>query len=130
MGILRKNKRTNGFTLLEVMIAIGILAIGLVVLLQAHVMNLRMCAHSQLSTRAMLLAERKVVELEAGEMRIPGEREGDFGKLHPGFLWKELITPVRIGNRVLSGLSRVEVVVSWKEGSREEEVKLVTYVAE
>ncbi len=128
MGILRKNKRTNGFTLLEVMIAVGILAIGLVVLLQAHVMNLKMITHSQLSTRAMLLAEKRIAELEAKKMRIPGERKGDFGEGHPGFLWKELITPVRIGNKVLSGLSRVEVVVSWEEGSREEDVRLVTYL--
>ena len=127
--ICRKALRVRGFTLLEVMIALGILAIGLVVLLQAHVMNLKMLAHSQLRTRAMMLTEKRIAELETGKTES-GEREGDFGKLHPGFFWKEFITPVRIGNMVLSGLSRVEVIVSWKEGLREQEVKLITYVVQ
>ena len=117
----------GGFTLLEVMIAIGILAIGLIVLLQTHVMNLKMIAHSQLSMKAMLLAERRIAEIEAGGVKTIGETEGDFEEF-PEFYWREVVTPFSIGNEVLGGVSRVEVIVSWEEGSGEEEVKLVTYV--
>ena len=122
-------QRSTGFTLLEVMIAVGILGIGLVVVLQGHVMNLKMIAHSELSTKAVLLAEKRIVEIEGKKLNIIGEREGSFEE-SPEFYWKELITPVRLGNKELSGLSRVEVIVSWEEGSREEEVRLVTYTVQ
>ncbi len=126
LRIAGRGRRAAGFTLLEVMIAVGILGIGLVVVLQGHVMNLKMIAHSELSTKATLLAEKRIVEIEGKKLNIIGEREGSFEE-SPEFYWKELITPVRIGNKELSGLSRVEVIVSWEEGSREEEVRLVTY---
>lgn len=119
----------EGFTLLEVMIAVGILAIGLVVLLQAHTVNLKMIAHSQLSTRAILLAEKRIAGIEGRRPGTGGEREGNFEEF-PEFYWRELITPVKIGDKELSGLSRVEVVVSWEEGMREEEVRLVTYLVQ
>ncbi len=122
-------KQTDGFTLLEVMIAVGILAMALVVLLHAHVTNLRMADHTGLKTTAVLLAEKRIAGLESSGVRSIGMREGDFMELHPGFFWRELISPVRVGNQVLTGLSRVEVVVSWKEGQREENVRLVTYVS-
>ena len=126
---MQSNSRrvANGFTLLEVMIAIGILAIGLIVLLQTHVMNLKMIAHSQLSMKAMLLAERRIAEIEAGGVKTIGETEGDFEEF-PEFYWREVVTPFSIGSEVLGGVSRVEVIVLWEEGSGEEEVKLVTYV--
>ena len=126
-GKRRSAKSLNGFTLLEVMIAIGILAIGLIVLLQTHVMNLKMIAHSQLSMKAMLLAERRIAEIEAGGVKTIGETEGDFEEF-PEFYWREVVTPFSIGSEVSGGVSRVEVIVSWEEGQREEEVKLVTYL--
>ncbi len=118
-----------GFTLLEVMIAVGILAMALVVLLHAHVTNLRMAGHAGLKTTAVLLAEKRIAGLESSGVKSIGMREGDFEEGHPGFFWKELISTVRIGNQVLTGFSRVEVIVSWEEGQREENVKLVTYVS-
>jgi len=111
------------------MIAIGILAIGLIVLLQTHVMNLKMIAHSQLSMKAMVLAERRIAEIEAGGVKTIGEAEGDFEEF-PEFYWRDVVTPFSVGNEVLGGVSRVEVIVSWEEGSGEEEVKLVTYVVQ
>ena len=61
-------------------------------------------------------------------MSPAGERKGCFEEADSGFSWKELITPVVVGNQVLTGISRVEVVVSWDGGQREENVSLVTYV--
>jgi Tfp pilus assembly protein PilV len=106
------------------MIAVGILAIGLVILLEAHVMNMRLVGYCGLRTRAVLLAEKKMAELESPS----GERKGCFEGADSGFTWKELITPVVVGNQVLTGISRAEVVVSWDGGQREENVSLVTYV--
>lgn len=127
-GRTKGRGRSSGFTLLEVMIAVGILAIGLVILLEAHVMNMRLAGHCGLRTRAVLLAEKKMAELESRKVSPAGERKGCFEGADSGFTWKELITPVVVGNQVLTGISRAEVVVSWDGGQREENVSLVTYV--
>lgn len=116
--------------MLEVMIALGILAVGLVVLLEAHVLSLKMTGNSRLKTNAILLAEKKIAELESRKERTRGERSGSFGALYPEFSWRELVSPVVVGDRTLTGLSRAQVIVSWKEGSEEESVGLVTYVLE
>ena len=116
----------GGFTLLEVIIAVGILATAFVVLLQAHVMNLKMIHRSQIRTRAMLLAEKKVAEIEG---KVPMGSGGVFSE-SPGFSWEKNVSSVRIGDKALSGLLRVEVIVSWAGGGQEEKVKLVTYLAE
>ena len=108
------------------MIAAGILAVGFTVLLQAHITNLKMIEYSRIRTKAILLAEKKIAEIEAGG--VSGREENP--EKSPQFYCEKIITPVRIGNKLLSGVSRVEVVVSWKDGKRDEKVSLVTYLVE
>jgi prepilin-type N-terminal cleavage/methylation domain-containing protein len=62
----RRGARQGGFTLLEVMAAIAILALTLVVLLSLITNNVRATAHARLITTATFLARGKIVSLEDG----------------------------------------------------------------
>lgn len=130
MRIKNCGKKSRGFTLLEVMIAVAILAIGFVVLLQAHITNLKMAAHLQLRTKAILLAEKKMAEIESGKTKNAGSRNGDFGELFPEFCWEESITPVTGASGLKADFLRAQVVVYWEEGAHKENVRFVTYLVE
>ena len=64
----RRARRSSdgGFTLLEVMAAVAILALTLVVLLSVITNNMRATAHSRMLTTATFLARGKIVSLEDG----------------------------------------------------------------
>jgi prepilin-type N-terminal cleavage/methylation domain-containing protein len=66
--MLRRPPRSGqgGFTLLEVMAAVAILALTLVVLLSVITNNMRATAHARLLTTATFLARGKIVSLEDG----------------------------------------------------------------
>lgn len=86
-------KRHNGFTLLEVMVAISILAIALTVLLGNQGQSLRLAEESRFAFTASLLIKEKYADFQ-----ISGEElystEGDFGDDYPGYFWAlEVETP-------------------------------------
>jgi general secretion pathway protein I len=79
---------TGGFTLLEVMIAMAILAIALVAVFSSQAQSISMVGNSRFTTTAALLAQGKMVEYE---MKAPGElgsASGDFGKDFPDYEWR------------------------------------------
>ncbi|MBA7479735.1 hypothetical protein ES707_15171 [subsurface metagenome] len=53
-----------GFTLLEVLVAISIIAIALVTLLTTHAFSVKNSTSSRIISRAVMLAEEKMTELE------------------------------------------------------------------
>jgi len=86
-------KRTNGFTLLEVMIAISILAIALTVLLGNQGQSLRLAEESRFAFTASLLMREKLAEFTVSEDDL-FSTEGDFGEEYPGYFWSvEVNTP-------------------------------------
>lgn len=87
------NKKQNGFTLLEVMIAISILAIALTALLGNQSQSLRLAEESRFAFTASLLIKEKLADFQiAGEELT--STEGDFGDDYPGYLWSvEVETP-------------------------------------
>lgn len=119
---------SRGFTLLEVVIALGILAVGLVVILEANILTMQMVHRSSMSTKAMLLAERKFAEIEGQNQCSPCKKSGRF-EMFPDFHWKESVSLLRIGESDFTGVLRVEVVVSWtRKESSDEQVSLVSYL--
>lgn len=86
-------KKHDGFTLLEVMVAISILAIALSVLLGNQGQSLRLAEESRFAFTASLLIKEKFADFE-----LSGEElfttEGDFGDDYPGYFWAlEVETP-------------------------------------
>ena len=85
--------KKNGFTLLEVLIALAILASGLIVLNSAWSGNTLRIRKSNLYQNVSTLLERKIIELEAKYKarpfnEIPETEEGDFGDDFPLYHWK------------------------------------------
>jgi general secretion pathway protein I len=87
------DKKQNGFTLLEVMIAISILAIALTVLLGNQSQSLRLAEESRFAFTASLLIKEKLADFQIAEEELTST-EGDFGDDYPGYFWSvEVETP-------------------------------------
>jgi general secretion pathway protein I len=83
----------NGFTLLEVMVAMSIIAIVLLAVYRLHSQTLMMNYSARFYTTAPLLAQKKLSELELSESDALIDETGNFGEDHAGYGWE-----VSVGN--------------------------------
>jgi general secretion pathway protein I len=92
----------SGFTLLEVMVALAILASTLVVLLQIVTNNVRATNHAKLTTAATLLARGKMIDIEDGilETGFSTDNEIEHGTFrdqgYPDFRWDSSIERIEL----------------------------------
>ena len=77
----------QGVTLLEVMVALGIVAIVLVAVYRLQMQSIAMERIAQFHTQAPLLAQQLVAEIELQTPDLPAADKGDFGKNYPGYTW-------------------------------------------
>jgi general secretion pathway protein I len=107
-----------GFTLLEVLVAMAVLAVALVSLLGLYNRSLLLTIRAQHLSTATLLVQEMVTRTQLEGMSALRATTGDFADLHPGqypeFHWYRTIRPT-----ALTGLWELRVGVSW--GGREEE---------
>jgi prepilin-type N-terminal cleavage/methylation domain-containing protein len=88
-GFILSNRKA--FTLLEVVVAIAILAISLACLFGSQSQSLSIATESQFNTTASLLAGLKLAELESGKLE-PADGAGDFGSDFPGYKWQMAVS--------------------------------------
>ena len=83
---------SDGFTLLEVMIAMAVLGIALLALLTLHHQSLQSVIHSRDISRAATLCEAVMTQAELEQFPPIGVTKGAFDKLFPGryrsFRWE------------------------------------------
>ncbi|MFV1951948.1 MAG: prepilin-type N-terminal cleavage/methylation domain-containing protein [Nitrospinota bacterium] len=116
----------NGFTLLEVMIAVAIISITAVTIIHTRNRSLDMLSESIAITTATLLAKQKMVEVEIKGFPETGEDEGDFEEEEYKWLhWRRIVSPMNFSEHI----RKIEVIVSWKNGEKRY-VNLITYIAE
>jgi general secretion pathway protein I len=126
----------SGFTLLEVLLAIALLAIALPVLLGLRNFDLDLHARAGELTAATLLAQEKLLEADLAGLYPIGETVGDFRNAPlgaplsvqaadraVGYKWKRTISPTP-----LELIREVRIKVSWPRGAAEESVEVSTYV--
>jgi len=117
------NGSRSGFTLLEIIVALAVLAVALTALLTLRNRDVALQAHARHLVTATSLARAKLEELS----RVAGTGQmddaGDFGEHYPGYVWTRTEEPTPIPKWV-----ELTVTVSWPEGGRHEQVALVTYV--
>jgi general secretion pathway protein I len=83
----------KGFTLIEVLIAIVIMAGGIIVMANAWSGNFLRVRNSRINNTAAALLERKMTEIEVlykdkSIDDIKEEDAGDFGSMFPGYSWE------------------------------------------
>lgn len=88
----RRMVKEEGFTLLEVMVAVAILAIALVTLIGSQSQSVSLAALSRFDTTASLLARQKMTELTLAGFDGLADGEGDFGAEFPGYHWQAVVT--------------------------------------
>lgn len=98
-----------GFTLIEVIVALTVIAFAFVGLLGLHNRNIAMIANDQDLTRATLLARQFITEMELAEFPETGVRRGEFSNA-PGFIWEADVQETE-----LPSIRRVDLRVIWDE---------------
>ncbi len=106
-----------GFTLLEVMVAMAIMAIVLVSVYRMHAQTLAMNTATRFYTQAPLLAAGKLAELEASPTQILDGQAGDFGDAFAGYRYRisSNDTGVEILGESGRDLRRVDITVSYND---------------
>jgi type II secretion system protein I len=123
----------HAFTLIEVLAALAVVSIGLLGLLQLHVVSVQMAGTAQTTALAMLLAQEKMAEATAcGPASITaGSGETEIDGLP--FSWRTEVTSAdSLASYGLAGngLRQLCVVVAWRDGARPTSVRMTTYVAD
>lgn len=119
----RATRYSQGFTLLEVMVAVAIMAMVLVTLLGLKNNSMHDVSLMQHMTTASMLAKRKMVETTTeSKLRMPTEDDGVFPEEEfKDYTWTRTIVPTPLV------VMEVRVAVLWKEGTRPETVELLSY---
>src|SRR5499425_1696173 len=105
-----RGTRASGFTLIEVLVALTIVAFAFVGLLGLHNRNLMLVARDQDLTRATLLARQFITEMELIE-QFPdvGVSRAEFANA-PGFYWERNVEETELPN-----VRRVQLRIIWDE---------------
>ena len=105
----------SGFTLLEIMVALSIIAIVLVSVYKMQAQTISMNHEARFYATAPLLAQLKIAEVE---IENPGEQtndSGNFGDKFPGYRWNVVINDIEsesLGN-IAENLKQINVNVSF-----------------
>ena len=114
--------RTTGFTLLEVMVALAIIAISLMAVMGSQSQSLSLAGEAKFNTTAALLAQGKMAEVERNKKDYPSDDSGDFGEDFPGYLWRVEVKDVALDEPVdVSGyLKQVDLIITTSADARYE----------
>lgn len=126
-----RNPQSNGFTLLEVMVAVVIMATVLVTLIGLQNRSMQDVLLAEHMTTATLLARGKMVDtlslISSRKLQPPVEDEGDFpdDENLKEYTWKRAVSKIPLPNG--STITEIRIATLWKEGTREEQVELLSY---
>jgi len=150
-----RRRRVLGFSLLEVMVAVAILAVSLTVLLTFSGSTLLKSGRAEKLLIATMLARQKMTDIEIElekqkkKREFPDERseDDDFDEPFEDYKWKmdirriELPAPPigeegsmqqMIGKQLTKQISQtvreLKLTVMWEEGGEEQSVEVVTHI--
>lgn len=117
--LARHGRSGRGFTLLEVMVALGIMAVVLVSVYRLQSQTIRMSMESRFYTQAPLLARSALTRLEEAREREMMSDQGDFGREFPGYQWSITVADApseALGVEFARDMKRIDVLVSLNNG--------------
>ena len=110
----------SGFTLLEIMLALAILAITLTAVLRSQSHSLSLATEARFRTTAPLLAQHRAALAQAAAEGVAVTGSGEFGEEFPGYAWAvvESDPPAGLPEEVARHLKQIVVRVTWGQEDR------------
>ena len=120
-----------GFTLIEVMVAVAIVALMLVPLLRLHLLSLDATVRAQDLTTAVLLAQGQMAAI--GSFPDPGEETGTYDDPElERYRWHSVVTEYTFdaaSENTQVKVRHIEVTVRWSDGRSERHYTLAAYAS-
>ena len=91
---MNRKGKDHGFTLLEIVICLGIIALVLVAVFHLQAQNLDLQSEAQFMTIATCLLQERLSQIQARETIEEGTNSGDFGKDYPDYTYKQEVSEV------------------------------------
>jgi len=103
-----------GFTLLEIMVSLSILAIALLAVFRLQSQTLAMHGRVSFDATAPLLAQETLSRLEARFPEAPESGSGDFGEHWAGFDWRTRVERMQIEplGEATDDFFRIDITIS------------------
>lgn len=123
----------NAFTFIEVLVALAIVSISLLALIRLHIISIKMTDTAQITSQAVLLANEKIAEILAAGFPQEGTDSGTVQRNALGLHWTTEVAnllPTQLQDMKITGLRRILVDVTWKQGIRRKHLQMSTYVAD
>lgn len=107
-----------GFTLLEVMVAMAIIAIVFVSIFRMHSQTIEMNNRARFDITASLLAQKKIAELQIKPLNEISDSSEDFGDEFAGYICSVSVEDVETENLedIANILKKIDVTVTFGEG--------------
>ena len=105
------NKR-NGFTLLEVMVAVAVIAIAFVTLIGAQSQSVSIASQTRFRVTSALLAQQQLTEIEMTDYEQISSGSGDFGENYPGYQWQSEVSDLGESETGIEGVEGMLKIVN------------------
>ncbi len=112
-----------GFTLLEVMIAVGLLAFAMVSILGIVNHNINLATRSTNYLIATSLADDIASRIDAQGLPSDSERSGEFEN-YPGFEWYVTVSPYNL-TQFEARMNIISVLIIWNDGEESYEISFI-----
>ncbi len=110
---------STGFTLLEVMVALAVLAIALTSVYKLQGQTMLMSAKARFLIIAPQLAQAKLADVEGEGFKDLGDGSGDFGQDHPNYQWSISIEdiPTELITEDVYHLAHININITHNDGN-------------
>ena len=121
---MNRKGKDHGFTLLEIIICLGLIALVLVAVFHLQAQNLDLQSEAQFMTTATCLLQERLSQIQAQEKIDEGRNSGDFGKDHPDYTYTQEVSEVPDTET----LYKVKVAVILERDKARRDLWLETYL--
>jgi general secretion pathway protein I len=122
--ISNRKGKDRGFTLLEIIICLGLIALVLVAVFHLQAQNLDLQSEAQFMTTATCLLQERLSQIQALEQIEEGTNSGDFGKDYPDYTYTQEVSEVPDTET----LYKVKVAVILERDKARRDLWLETYL--